>query len=65
MINDVDSMQSKQQDFIHTNGAHSSSPVPGLWIAGIGAQYPPHLLGPEKLDRFAKKFYDIESPGYG
>jgi fungal type III polyketide synthase len=37
---------------------------PGLWITGLGAQYPPYLLGPEKLDRMAKKFYDIESPGY-
>lgn len=56
-------LQSKPQDSIHTNGSCGISPAPGLWITGLGAQYPPYLLTPEKLDRFARRFYDVESPG--
>lgn len=41
---------------------HSSPP--GLYITGLGSQYPPYLLGPEKLEEFAARFYDVESPGY-
>lgn len=33
-----------------------------LWITGLGTQYPPYLLGPEKMDNFAKKFYDVDNP---
>ena len=56
-------LQSKPQDSIQTNGTCGMSPTPGLWIAGLGAQYPPYLLGPEKLERFARRFHDVESPG--
>jgi type III polyketide synthase len=44
-------------------GGHATPPVPGLWITGVGSQYPAYLLGPEKLDEFAKRFYDVEKPG--
>ncbi len=49
-----------------TNGAsgiHTTPPVPGLWVTGVASQYPPYLLGPEKLDEFAKRFFDVEKPG--
>lgn len=42
----------------------SSSHDGGLFITGLGVQYPAYLLGPEKLDAFARRFYDIERPGY-
>ncbi|CAP71782.1 uncharacterized protein PODANS_6_7330 [Podospora anserina S mat+] len=45
------------------NGTHATPPMPGLWITGIASQYPPYLLGPEKLDEFAKRFFDVEKPG--
>jgi fungal type III polyketide synthase len=45
------------------NGSHNRSSLPGLWITGIASQYPAYLLGPEKLDEFAKRFYDVEKPG--
>lgn len=42
----------------------NDSPQPlGLWIGGLGTQYPRHLLRPEKLDTFVKHLYDIEIPG--
>ncbi|KAK6222156.1 chalcone synthase [Colletotrichum tabaci] len=45
-------------------GAHVTPPMPPrLWITGLASQYPPYLLGPEKLDELAKRFYDIEKPG--
>lgn len=37
---------------------------PDLWIAGLGSQYPPYTLATEKLDKFASRFYDTQSPGY-
>lgn len=40
----------------------SSQPL-GLWIAGLGSQYPRHLLGPETLDGFVQCLYDVEIPG--
>jgi hypothetical protein len=40
-----------------------SSQSLGLWIVGLGTQYPSHLLGPEKLDAFVERFYDVENPG--
>lgn len=40
----------------------SSSPVPDLWITGIGSQYPPYLHPPENFTNFAAKFHDIERP---
>jgi hypothetical protein len=43
--------------------AQEHSPVPPLWITGLGAQYPPYLSGPEKLDRFAKRLYGDENLG--
>ena len=45
------------------NATHTISPVPNLWIAGLGSQYPPHLLGPERLEEIAKRFYDADKPG--
>ncbi|KAM3464253.1 hypothetical protein BB8028_0001g06010 [Beauveria bassiana] len=39
------------------------SPPPGLFITGIGSQYPAFLLGPEKLDTFAARFYDVDKAG--
>ncbi|KXT03878.1 hypothetical protein AC578_8919 [Pseudocercospora eumusae] len=36
---------------------------PELWITGLGAQYPPYALAPEKLDEFASRFYNLQSPG--
>ncbi|KAI3391560.1 hypothetical protein diail_7154 [Diaporthe ilicicola] len=41
----------------------STAPFPGLWITGIGTQYPPYSLGPEKLEKFANRFHDVEKPG--
>jgi type III polyketide synthase len=41
----------------------TSKPTPGLFVTGIAAQYPPYLIGPGKLEKFAKKWYDVESPG--
>ncbi|WPH03561.1 Hypothetical protein R9X50_00644200 [Acrodontium crateriforme] len=34
-----------------------------LWITGLAAQYPPYLIGPEKLEKLAARFHDVESPG--
>ncbi|OGM50389.1 hypothetical protein ABOM_000925 [Aspergillus bombycis] len=39
------------------------SQPPGLYITGLGHQYPPYLLGPGELDKFAARFYDVERPG--
>jgi hypothetical protein len=36
---------------------------PELWITGLGAQYGPHLLGPEEFHKFAGRFYNVENPG--
>ncbi|KAL2198291.1 thiolase-like protein [Corynascus similis CBS 632.67] len=46
-----------------TSDVHSTSPIPGLWITGIASQYPPYLLGPEKLNEFTWRFFDVEEPG--
>lgn len=46
-----------------TSDTDKTPPVPGLWITGIGSQYPPYLVGPDALDKFAKRFYDVEKPG--
>lgn len=49
-----------------SNGSNGASPPggppPGLWITGIGAQYPPYLYGHELLEDFAKRHYDVENP---
>ncbi|KAF2113890.1 chalcone synthase B [Lophiotrema nucula] len=34
-----------------------------LWITGLGAQYPPYAMDPEAVDRFATRFFNVESPG--
>ncbi|KAL2062582.1 hypothetical protein VTL71DRAFT_5654 [Oculimacula yallundae] len=34
-----------------------------LWISGLGSQYPPYLLTPERLDNLANRFFDVENPG--
>ena len=44
--------------------AHNEMSHPELWVAGIGAQYPPHALGTEKLEQFAARFYVVQAPGY-
>lgn len=62
-MNSLSSTKPKPQYSMHTNGTPKTSPAPGLWITGLGSQYPPYLLGPENLDRFAKRFYDVENPG--
>ncbi|KAK7706659.1 hypothetical protein SLS64_007490 [Diaporthe eres] len=57
-------MGSLVEGSLRTPGANSSTvPVPGLWITGIGSSCPPYSLGPEKLEAFAKQFYDVEKPG--
>lgn len=38
------------------------SPCPELWITGLGSQYPPYLLPPEKFRALASKFHDLEKP---
>ena len=37
--------------------------TPGLYITGLGHQYPPFLFQPEHLESFIKKWYDLETPG--
>ncbi|KAJ5316723.1 hypothetical protein N7508_001231 [Penicillium antarcticum] len=34
-----------------------------LYITGLGSQYPPYLMAPEKLDDLAERFGDTSSPG--
>lgn len=50
-----------------TNGANGTdtetSPMPALWITGLGSQYPPYVLTPDDIERFARRFYDTEKPG--
>ena len=41
----------------------SSKAVPGLYITGLGSQYPPFLFHPDKLEGFISKWYDLETPG--
>ncbi|KAJ5661552.1 uncharacterized protein N7477_009168 [Penicillium maclennaniae] len=41
----------------------SHSPAPALYITGLASQYPPYLLGPEELEKFTARFYDISRPG--
>ncbi|KAK7946106.1 uncharacterized protein PG986_010427 [Apiospora aurea] len=36
---------------------------PRLWITGVGSQYPPHSLSPERVEEFARIFYDADTPG--
>ncbi|KAK2616899.1 hypothetical protein QQS21_000277 [Conoideocrella luteorostrata] len=31
--------------------------------SSLGVQYPAYKLGPEKLDQFAQRFYDVNAPG--
>ena len=37
--------------------------TPGLYITGLGSQYPPFLLRPEKMEGLIKKWFDSECPG--
>jgi type III polyketide synthase len=46
-----------------TNGTHEPRGQPGLWITGLGHQYPAYLCGPERLEELATRFYDVERPG--
>ncbi|KAH0300344.1 chalcone synthase B, partial [Aureobasidium melanogenum] len=41
----------------------SVHPESGLWITGLGTQYPSHLLTPERLEAFAERFYDPDNAG--
>jgi type III polyketide synthase len=40
----------------------SASPVPNIWITGIGSQYPLYLHTPEKFASFAERFHNTEKP---
>nr|AWU47396.1 polyketide synthase type III [Nephromopsis pallescens] len=40
-----------------------SKETPGLYITGLGSQYPPFLFTPEKLEGFIKRWYDLDTPG--
>ncbi|KAK8877780.1 thiolase-like protein [Apiospora arundinis] len=40
-----------------------STDSPRLWITGVGSQYPPSSLGPERLEDFAARFHDVGKPG--
>lgn len=40
----------------------STKTTPGLFITGLGSQYPPFLLHPDKLESFIEKWYDLETP---
>ncbi|KAH9230314.1 hypothetical protein K456DRAFT_1843353 [Colletotrichum gloeosporioides 23] len=59
-------LNNQTQNGCPRNGGHgkelSHSPVTGLWITGIGSQYPPYLIPPETFVNWAKKFHDIEKP---
>jgi hypothetical protein len=35
-----------------------------LYITGLGHQYPPYLMTPDKFDQLAARFHDTERPGY-
>lgn len=37
--------------------------APGLYITGLGSQYPPFQFPPEKLEGFVKRWYDLDTPG--
>ena len=41
----------------------SSKAVPGLYITGLGSQYPPFLFHADRLAGFISKWYDLETPG--
>ena len=41
----------------------SSKAAPGLYITGLGSQYPPFLFHPDKLEGYISRWYDIETPG--
>jgi fungal type III polyketide synthase len=45
------------------NGTHEPYGQSGLWITGLGHQYPAYLCGPERLEELATRFYDVERPG--
>lgn len=49
---------------VKPNGVQAST-APGLWVVGLGSQYPPYTLEPEDLDKFASSFFDTQAPGYG
>ncbi|KAJ0427167.1 thiolase-like protein [Aspergillus carlsbadensis] len=36
---------------------------PALYITGLGHQYPPYLMTPDKFDQLASRFHDTERPG--
>ncbi|KAK9851585.1 Thiolase-like [Penicillium brevicompactum] len=38
-------------------------PAPGLYITGLGSQYPPYLLAPHDLENFAARYYDVTKSG--
>ncbi|KAL8908902.1 MAG: hypothetical protein Q9171_005245 [Xanthocarpia ochracea] len=42
--------------------AESPEP-PGLWLTGIGTQYPPYLSTIDKFETYVKRFYDSDNQG--
>ena len=51
---------------ILSNGPDSSTPsndTLGLYITGLGSQYPPFLLRPENMEGLIKKWFESETPG--
>lgn len=38
--------------------------MPGLWITGLGSQYPKHLLASEDLEVFAERFHNPKTEGH-
>ncbi|EGP91445.1 uncharacterized protein MYCGRDRAFT_31911 [Zymoseptoria tritici IPO323] len=50
------------QRAIDPKGGKATAP-PDLWIAGLGSQYPPHVLEPKDLYDFATRFHNPETPG--
>jgi len=49
---------------IETTILKNEKTTPGLFITGLGAQYPPNLMGPDGLDAYTRRWYDVDnSPG--
>ncbi|KAL8863090.1 MAG: hypothetical protein Q9178_000464 [Gyalolechia marmorata] len=46
------------------NPPQAESPKPpGLWLTGVGTQYPPYLSTIDKFETYVKRFYDSEIRG--
>ena len=42
---------------------HQDDFSPGLWVVGLGTQYPEHRLTAQDLETFAARHYDVQSEG--